>query len=473
MIGAHPVRHIRAAEAALMATLPPGALMQRAAAGLAARCALLLGGPYGARVTLLVGAGDNGGDALFAGARLARRGARVDAILIRPERAHEDGLAALRGAGGAVTDWPVRSVAAADLVIDGLVGIGGSGGLRNDAAELVKLAAEQAGLVVSVDLPSGVDADTGELPGEHVVADATVTFGTRKVALVVDPAAGAAGRVEDVDIGLAPYLPKPPVELLEPADVRALLPVPARETDKYARGVVGVVAGSAQYSGAAVLSTGGAVRGGAGMVRYLGPEDVLRAVQGRWPETVAGTGRVQAWVIGPGLGTDAGGGRMLGKALSDGVPVVVDADGLRFLPQRLDVPAVLTPHAGELARMLDTTREEVEARRLHHATGAAHRWNAVVLLKGSTTLVVTPDGRVRANPTGTPALATAGSGDVLAGLTGALLGAGLAPFDAASVAAYVHGVAGQLATRSTAYPSATTILDVLPDALHRLADRQG
>jgi hydroxyethylthiazole kinase-like uncharacterized protein yjeF len=473
VIGVHPVRHIRAAEAALMATLPPGALMQRAAAGLAARCALLLGGPYGARVTLLVGAGDNGGDALFAGARLARRGARVDAILIRPERAHEDGLAALRGAGGAVTDWPVRSVAAADLVIDGLLGIGGSGGLRNDAAQLVKLAAEHAGLVVSVDLPSGVDADTGELPGEHVVADATVTFGTRKVALVVDPAAGAAGRVEDVDIGLAPYLPKPPVELLEPVDVRALLPVPARETDKYARGVVGVVAGSAQYSGAAVLSTGGAVRGGAGMVRYVGPEDALRAVQGRWPETVAGTGRVQAWVIGPGLGTDAGGGRMLGKALSDGVPVVVDADGLRFLPQRLDVPAVLTPHAGELARMLETTREEVEARRLHHATRAAHRWNAVVLLKGSTTLVVTPDGQVRANPTGTPALATAGSGDVLAGLTGALLGGGLAPIDAASVAAYVHGVAGQLATRSTAYPSATTILDALPDALHRLADRQG
>jgi ADP-dependent NAD(P)H-hydrate dehydratase / NAD(P)H-hydrate epimerase len=164
---------------------------------------------------------------------------------------------------------------------------------------------------------------------------------------------------------------------------------------------------------------------------------------------------------------------MLGKALSDGVPVVVDADGLRFLPPRLDVPAVLTPHAGELARMLDTSRDEVEARRLHHATMAASRWNAVVLLKGSTTLVATPDGRVRANPTGTPALATAGSGDVLAGLTGALLGAGLTPLDAASVAAYAHGVAGQLATRSTPYPSATTVLDVLPDALHQLADRPG
>jgi ADP-dependent NAD(P)H-hydrate dehydratase / NAD(P)H-hydrate epimerase len=470
VIGAHPVQQVRAAEAALMATLPAGSLMQRAAAGLAARCARLLGGPYGARVTLLVGAGDNGGDALFAGARLARRGARVEAILARPERAHAGGLAALRAAGGTVAERPMEVIAGADLVIDGLLGIGGSGGLRDDAAELAAVAAERRGLVVSVDLPSGVDPDTGELPGDHVIADVTVTFGTRKVALVVDPAAAAAGRVEDVDIGLAPYLPPPSVELLESADVRALLPVPARETDKYARGVVGVVAGSAEYSGAAVLSTGGAVRGGAGMVRYVGPDDVLRAVQRRWPESVAGVGRVQAWVLGPGLGSDASGARMLGKALSDGVPVIVDADGLRFLPDRLDVPALLTPHAGELARMLDTTREDVEAKRLHHARSAAARWNAVVLLKGSTTLVVAPDGRVRANPTGTPVLATAGSGDVLAGLAGAFLGAGLATLDAGSVAAYVHGVAGQLAMRSTPYPSATTILDVLPDALHRLAE---
>jgi ADP-dependent NAD(P)H-hydrate dehydratase / NAD(P)H-hydrate epimerase len=487
MIGAHPVGQIRAAEAALMATLPAGALMQRAAAGLAAHCARLLSGPYGARITLLVGAGDNGGDALYAGARLAARGAHVDAILARPERAHAAGLAALRNAGGTVTETPARAVGAADLVIDGLLGIGGSGGLRTDAAELAELAEKRAGLVVSVDLPSGVDPDTGELPGEqeaggiaggegrrrYVAADVTVTFGTRKVALLVDPAAGAAGRVEDVDIGLLPYLPNPPIEVLEPADVRSLLPALERHADKYARGVVGVVAGSAEYSGAAVLSTGGAVRGGAGMVRYVGPDDVARAVQGRWPETVTGLGRVQSWVVGPGLGSIPTGGRLIEKALADGVPIVVDADGLRFLPQRLDVPTLLTPHAGELARMLDTTRDDVEAKRLHHARTAAARWNAVVLLKGSTTLVVTPEGKVRVNPTGTPALATAGSGDVLAGLAGALMGAGLEPLDAGSVAAYVHGVAGQLATRSTPYPSATTILDVLPDALHQLADIRG
>jgi ADP-dependent NAD(P)H-hydrate dehydratase / NAD(P)H-hydrate epimerase len=146
----------------------------------------------------------------------------------------------------------------------------------------------------------------------------------------------------------------------------------------------------------------------------------------------------------------------------------VDADGLRQLPRRFDSPALLTPHAGELARMLGEKREDVEARRLDHAQTAAERWNAVVLLKGSTTLVVSPDGRVRANPTGTPALATAGSGDVLSGLAGALLAAGLDPLDAGSVAAYVHGAAGRLAAHRAAYPSATTVLEALPEVLARL-----
>jgi hydroxyethylthiazole kinase-like uncharacterized protein yjeF len=322
--------------------------------------------------------------------------------------------------------------------------------------------------VVAVDLPSGVDPDTGELPGAHVMADVTVTFGTRKIALVVDPGAEAAGRVEDVDIGLGPFLPHPAVELLEDADVARLLPVPARDADKYSRGVVGMLAGSAEYPGAAVLSAGGAVRGGAGMVRYIGPERAERAVLRRWPEVVTGTGRVQAWVVGPGLGGDASRGQAVAKALAEGVPVAVDADGLRHLPRRFESPALLTPHAGELARMLGEERDDVEARRLAHAQTASRRWNAVVLLKGSTTLVVAPDGRVRANPTGTPALATAGSGDVLAGLAGALLAAGLDPFDAGSVAAYVHGATGRVAARQAGYPSATTVLAAVPEVMARL-----
>ena len=472
MIGAYPVRDIRAAETALMARLPAGALMQRAAAALAARCARLVEGPYGARVAVLVGAGDNGGDALYAGARLARRGARVDAVLVSPERAHAQGLAALRAAGGRVARDPRRAVAGSDLVVDGLVGIGGSGGLRAEAAALAELAREHGGLVVAVDLPSGVDADTGELPGAHVVADVTVTFGARKIALVVDPAAAEAGHVDQVDIGLAPFLPEPTVEVLEPADVADRLPRPGRDANKYSRGVVGVLAGSSEFAGAAVLAVGGAIRGGAGMVRYLGPDDVARQVRHHWPEAVTASGKVRAWVAGPGLGSDAGRGGALDTVLAAGEPAVVDADGLRFLPPRLETPILLTPHAGELARLLGADRHDVEARRLHNARAAAARWNAVILLKGSTTLVVAPDGRVRANPTGTPALATAGSGDVLAGLAGALLAAGLDPFDAGGVAAYVHGAAGRLAAETAGYPSATDVLDALPSALHR-AERIG
>jgi ADP-dependent NAD(P)H-hydrate dehydratase / NAD(P)H-hydrate epimerase len=463
VIGVYDVRHIRGAEQELMARLPPGALMQRAAAALAAYCARVLGGPYGARVVLLVGGGDNGGDALYAGARLARRGARVDAVLAVPNRAHAGGLAALQAAGGRVSDRPVGAISCADLVVDGLLGIGGRGGLRGDAARLAELTYERGGLVVAVDLPSGVDPDTGETPGAHITADLTVTFGARKIALVIDPAAAAAGSVEDVDIGLGPYLPRATVEVLEDADVTALLPRPGRDAHKYRRGVVGVLAGSPEYSGAAVLTVGGAVRGGAGMVRY--PGSAVDAVRARWPEVVAAPGQVQAWVVGPGLGDQTTRRAEVGKVLSESVPVLVDADGLRHLPSRFTSPALLTPHAGELGRMLGVERADVEARRLHHAAVAARQWNAVILLKGSTTLVVDATGRVRANPTGSPALATAGTGDVLSGLAGSLLAAGLGPFDAGSVAAYVHGVAGRLAARRAAYPSAADVLDALPRAL--------
>ncbi|WP_116947061.1 NAD(P)H-hydrate dehydratase [Jiangella endophytica] len=475
MIAVHTVEEIRAAEEALMARLPDGALMQRAVAGLVTVCAGLLGGVYGARVVVLAGGGNNGGDALWAGARLARRGAHADTVLLNPEKAHAEGLAAFRAAGGRVVAGDEVPVALADaeLVLDGMLGIGGRGGLRGDAAELAALlrAGRTAGAVVAVDLPSGVDPDTGETPGDHVVADHTVTFGTGKAALVVDPAAAAAGVVHPVDIGLGPYLPEPRLTVLEAADVAALLPDPGRESDKYSRGVVGVLAGSGQFPGAAVLATGGALHGGAGMVRYAGPDAVAGEVRERWPEAIAGpspdaVGRVQAWTVGSGLGD--GRAADVGAVLGAGLPVLVDADGLRWLPDRFSGPALLTPHAGELARLLDVERTEVEARRLHHARRAAQRWNAVVLLKGSTTVVAAPDGRVRVNPTGTSALAAAGTGDVLAGLAGSLLAGGLSPFDAGSMAAYAHGLAGQRAAAGSGYPSAGDVLSELPAVLRSL-----
>ena len=458
---AYDVATVRAAEGAALAALPEGALMQRAAAGLATVCARLLGGVYGARVLLLVGSGDNGGDALYAGARLAARGARVEALLLG-RRAHEDGLAALRRAGGSVVGTVGTGARRVDLVVDGITGIGGSGGLREPAASAVAALPEEA-LIVAVDVPSGVDADTGEVSGAAVRADVTVTFGVLKAGLVIDPGAGYAGVVELVDIGLD--LPGPaPVEVLQAADVAALVPRPARESDKYRRGVLGVAAGSDQYAGAAVLCTGGAVRGGAGMVRYVGADLPTALVRSRWPEVVVGEGRVQAWAVGSGGGGDAA--AHLNRAVADGVPLLVDADALEVFAALTDrtVPALLTPHAGELARLLGVERDDVEAARLAHARRAARELDAVVLLKGSTTLVARPDGRVRANPTGTPALGTAGSGDVLAGLCGALLAGGLDPFDAGSVGAWLHGLAGRLAADGGAPVSAYDVLDHLPAA---------
>ena len=309
MRSAHTVEQVRQAEAALMARLPDGMLMQRAAAGLAHAVLDLLGHGYGARVLLLVGAGNNGGDALFAGALLAGRGVQVHALLLDPGRAHTEGLAALRRAGGRVVD-AVEQAPRPDVVVDGIVGIGGSGGLRPDAARAVVAVAGVP--VLAVDTPSGVEVDTGQVDGPHVRADVTVTFGTHKVAHLVDPAAMACGAVHLVDLGLD--LPAPAVTALQESDVRRLLPRPAPDAHKYTRGVVGVRAGSEQYPGAGVLCVSGAGTGLVGMVRYLGGAADL--VRDRHPEVVVGEGRVQAWVIGSGGGADAG--QALADALADG-----------------------------------------------------------------------------------------------------------------------------------------------------------
>lgn len=452
---AYSVETVRNAEKALMARLPEGALMQRAAAGLAVACGDLLrrnGRVYGSRVLLLVGSGDNGGDTLYAGARLARRGAGVRALLTTPDKVHRAALDALLAAGGQVLDTP-DGLGPVDLVVDGITGIGGRGGLRPEAAELVRAVTAGHAPVLAVDLPSGVEADTGQVLGAAVRADATVTFGTYKPGHLIDPAAEHAGALRLVDIGLGPELPEPPdLEALQYADVAALLPVPGAESDKYSRGVVGVVAGSERYPGAAVLAVSGALHGGAGAVRYVGPG--ADAVIARFPETLvhAGqpskAGRVQAWVIGPGLGDGRWAEEAVADVLGADVPVLVDADGLRLLePETVrtrTAATVLTPHAGEAAALLGVAREEVEAGRLAAVRELAARYRATVLLKGSTTLVAEArDTPVRVNPTGTGWLATAGSGDVLSGLTGSLLAAGLAPRDAASVGAYLHGLAAR------------------------------
>lgn len=472
MRGVYSVEEVRAAEAALMATLPDGALMHRAAHALAVQCAQLLGGVYGARVVLLVGRGNNGGDAMFAGARLAARGARVTALLLEPEHVHADGLLALDRAGGRTATAGAAAIAGADLVVDGILGIGGRGRLRGVAVELADAATDVA--TIAVDVPSGVDADTGWAGDEAIRADVTVTFGALKPGVVVGPGADLAGEVRLVDIGLGDFLPAARTQLLEGGDVRALLPQPDASDDKYTRGVVGVAAGSEQYGGAGVLATGAAVHGGAGMVRYVGmaPEQI----RARYPEVVVHTDarphdvRVQAWVVGPGLGTDDTAMSLLSDVLRTDVPVIVDADAITLvarspgLVRGRSAPTVLTPHEREFARIAGNPGAD----RLAAVRRAARDLGATVLLKGNATVIAAPDGTTFVNATGTPWLGTAGSGDVLSGLLGALLASGLGAPLAAAAATFVHGVAGQRAAAGGP-TSATDVLAELRGAMHSIA----
>ena len=460
MIEAFSVADVRAAEEAAMAGRPDGELMARAARGLAAVVASRVEERDGMRVVGLVGAGNNGGDTLYALAHLAQQG--FSAAAVHEPEAHRGGLEAAQEAGVALVPgdgqgWrPV--VAEADVVVDGVLGIGGRPGLSGDAAGWVEDIPQDA-WVVAVDLPSGADP-AGEVPlGEAVFADETVTFGVAKPVHLLPATEPAVGRLTVVDIGLDLGSPmRPVVERLTFDDVGRLWPVPGPSSDKYSRGVVGIVAGTPTYPGAAVLSVLGALGAGPGMVRYLGPPEVQALVHAAAPEAVTAQGRVQAWVCGSGFDPSsrakgvAEQKHQVEEALASDLPVVVDAGALELVDRR-EAPTLLTPHAGELARLLtrlrgkDVAREEVTAAPLAHARDAAERTGCTVLLKGSHTLVVSPHPNrpVRSQADAPAWLATAGAGDVLGGLLGTLLAAGLDPLDAGALGALVHGVAADRA----------------------------
>jgi ADP-dependent NAD(P)H-hydrate dehydratase / NAD(P)H-hydrate epimerase len=484
------VARVQATENALLAEVSVGDLMRRAAFGLATRIAAMLvertGGVSGRHVALLVGAGNNGGDALWAGAELRRRGVAVTAVLLSPDRAHPQGLAALRRAGGRIAEeLPDR----AHLVLDGIVGLSGRGALRPAAARMV--AAVRAP-IIAVDLPSGVDPDTGTADGPAVTAAETVTFGAYKPVHLLAPC--RCGPVHLVDIGLLSELGEPDLRVLTTAEVGALWPVPHPASNKYNQGVVGIAAGSADYPGAAVLCAGAAVLATSGMVRFAGT--AADAVRARWPEVVAtgsvsDAGRVQAWAVGPGLGTGAAGRQVLAYVLAAGVPVVADADAITLLarhPELADsrdpgTPLVLTPHDREFERL---TGQAPGSDRVAAARDAARRFDAVLLLKGNTTIVAAPDGRVLVNPARSSWPATAGSGDVLTGALGALLAAGLEPATAAAAAVHAQelaagiaalggesGIAASGGMRSGAPASASAIQKALTAAIRTLREAAG
>lgn len=489
MIRAHTAEDVRAAERPLLEDGVP--LMHLAASELAARVTALLGEETGrvagARVAVLAGPGSNGGDALHAGALLARRGVAVTAVPTA-DRLHEEGAAALRSAGGWLEDLGPHDPATpggrrdlarivamldrADVVLDGILGIGGRTELDPVVRELLAAAHRAPAVLVAVDVPTGVDATTG-IAGEGAAhAALTVTFGAVKSGLLLQGAAEHVGRLETVDIGLGPHLPEHArVRRLEDADVRDLWPVPTASDHKYSRGVVTIDGGSEDFPGAAVLSVSGAARAGAGMVRYRGPVAVRDLILQRRPEVVGTDGRHDAVVVGSGLSPhDARCRAGVAELLADGAVGVLDAGALGAIEQgdRFGPTVVLTPHSGEAARLAEVLGIDPQLAPAELATALAEATGATVLLKGAVTLVAPGDdpSHLLSQADATPWLATAGAGDVLGGIVGALLAAGIGGGDAAALAALVHGRAAVHASRGGIAPIvALDVAEAIPGAL--------
>ena len=487
MRGLYPVEVVREAENAVMMRVPDGSLMQRAARAIAVECVRRVrerrGRLVGARVVLLVGSGNNGGDALFAGAHLAHRGLSVGAICVGSS-CHDAGASAFTAAGGRLVSCDLdpssleEECARADLVVDGIVGIGSRGALRDAAAGAVETANSSGAVRLAVDLPSGVDADTGDVEGVAFDADVTVTLGCYKPGLFLVPGRAHVGVVLLVDIGLEPELPEPGYRLIDPADVAELVKKPNENDHKYRRGVVAVAAGSRVYPGAATLTVGGTRYSGVGMVRFLDRADgVAEQVVSIYPDVVCdgsdlrSDARVRAWACGPGFTeSDAPTVQMV---LSSDVPVVVDAGALRLLATDSELrtecrrraergcTTVITPHSGEFALLAGGDSDAMTPQHLARELGV------IVLRKGPGTTITAPSGPSFIDTTGVPDLACAGSGDVLSGLTAGMLAAcpDQDPLVVVTAAVWLHGVAAQCAGRRQRPVVATDVGDCLAEAI--------
>ena len=491
MRNAYDSAAVYAAEAALMQDVPADSLMATAAQAVAAQVIeLLQPGLTSARIVVITGAGNNGGDALFAGAVIAGRGATVTAVTVA-DSWHTAGADALLAAGGrllAATDsGAAEAVRAADLVIDGIVGIGASGAIRPPAVDMVRLIRPDT-WVVAVDVPSGVDPSTGVVadPDAVISADVTVTFGVCKAAQFLPPGSDRYGVPRLVDIGLGPAIEsqQPRFSVLDTADATEFFAAPGVDDYKYSHGVLGVVAGCGEYPGAPHMVVGSARHSGTGMVRLwqdpTAPE-VATAVVMRFPDTVCarevGDDRATAWTVGPGMGVGDDRIELVAVALATQLPVVVDADALTLVSrseelrraiQDRSAPTVLTPHVGEFTRLGFTLTDD----RLADARNAAAQLDAVVLLKGPGTVIADPEGAAFVDIMGPAALATAGTGDALSGIIGAVLSRH--PTDvpkAVAAAVLVHGLAARFASQDGRPMTAWDLVGAIPDAVVEVRSR--
>jgi ADP-dependent NAD(P)H-hydrate dehydratase / NAD(P)H-hydrate epimerase len=504
---------MRALEAAAFAAgIPERELQERAGLAVADVVSARLIEP--ARVIALVGAGNNGRDAVVAGRHLSARGHRVQLHLVPRHAVTDSELAALRSAGidASILDLDAEQhprlradLEACNVAVDGLLGIGARGPMRPGLARVAMLvntirAARRELLVVAVDVPSGLDADDGSLPGVVVRADITVTFGAVKRGLLTFPGAGSAGRLEPRPIGLPRDAVDPhPIRILDESVVQSLVPTRPLDAHKYRLGRVLVVAGSDQFVGAACLGAGAAARSGCGLVSVVSAETVKLVLATRLPEATypipsldleaapdAAASAVadllpsyQALLLGPGIGRSVSTERFVRSLLTRNVhaerpvPTVVDADGLNVLSgwerwwEEIGPGHLLTPHAGEMARLAGTNSDAVTASPWDVATECAARWDQAIALKGPFTSIAAPSQRTWVYPRANPALATAGTGDVLAGLCAGLAAQGLGLFDAARLAVVAHALSARrvLARYERRTLVASDLLDEIPSAL--------
>ncbi len=473
--------------AAIAAGTSETQLMEEAGLAAAQEAWMLLGTLEGRQILVLAGPGNNGGDGLVAARHLHDWGAEV--TVAAPRGREEDGhLRELQArevevATGAAAEAALRQAATADLAIDALLGVGKARPLAADepiGAALAALAEARAGThppkLLAIDLPTGLDADGGGSDPLTVAADVTVTFGLPKVGMYQAAGSGVVGRVQVVDIGIpAEAMETASLELITSRWAREALPPRPEDANKGTFGKVLVVGGSTRYRGAPALVATAAYRAGAGLVTIACPEPVIASIapslaEATWlPQAAAADGGLadeaapalrgewaafDAGVVGPGLGHTGETSALVWAILPDTAQdlagrIVIDADALNALAvledgaARVPAGAVLTPHPGEMARLLEMNVAEVQANRVAAAREAASRFGCVVALKGAHTVVAEAEGRARISPFANPLLATAGSGDALAGMIAAYLAQGLSPFDAASLGVYLHAAAGE------------------------------
>jgi hydroxyethylthiazole kinase-like uncharacterized protein yjeF len=463
----------KAQDAKTIAAGTPGLVLMKRAAGAVARevARVIARHPErAARVIVLCGPGNNGGDG-FEAARLifaARTATSVDTLLVgTAKQVGGDALKTferLTKSGGSIreveAEKDLEPLRQATLVVDALFGTGLKKAIAEGgrAARAVEMASSGPAFVVAVDLPSGLNADETEIWTPSVNADLTVTFGSPKKCHVFQPAAGRCGRIVVEDIGLIPDavpVPAGEIEAVTARDLVRLFPNRAPATHKGTYGRLLVVGGSDGMAGAPALAARAALRSGAGLASVAAPEAVRAIVHMLSPESTtlpldAGPDPFDALAVGPGLGRSESARATLRRMLSSKKPAVFDADALNLAGRPEDfagrvVATVLTPHPGEAGRLLETDAERVNADRVGSAKTLAARSGCVVILKGFRSVVASPEGRVALVLAGNAGMATGGAGDVLTGVTGALLARGFSAFDAAMAAAWLHGAAGDLA----------------------------